>query len=129
MKKFNLSKYYTLNWLAYISWLINIMYLFFASYMFYIYPHKCEGSLCSLDPFIYTLIYYLVGFLIMFLLLLSALVELILRKLNKIKNFNILIMPKNLYTFLYWVGIILIPISFTYCVIIAKLISNLFVGD
>lgn len=129
MNKFNLNKYYTLNWLTYFSWIANIIYMFLAGYLFLIYPQKCIGNFCSLDPFVYTLTYYFWVFVITFIIILSVPVELVLRKLNKVQSFNILTMPKMLHTSLYWSGVVFIPITFILCFLLLISISKSFFGD
>lgn len=59
----------------------NIVYVFYAIYLFKI--RTCNGLLCSIDPYIYSLFYYFICITIAILLVIALLIELFLRKSKK----------------------------------------------
>ena len=59
----------------------NIVYVFYAIYLFKI--RTCNGLLCSIDPYIYSLFYYFICIAIAILIVIALLIELFLRKSKK----------------------------------------------
>jgi len=128
MHKFNLNKYYTLNILAYFSLITNIFYIFYGLYLFKIYPQTHPNS-WSIDPIVYSAIYYGICFLIYAVILLTSIVELILRNYKRITKYNTLYMPKFIYSFLYWLGVLLTPSILFIWYFLINLISIALAGD
>lgn len=106
MQRFNLSKFYTLNWLLWASLIGNIILLVANLRKFIIYK-EYGGWL-----FFYTEVTFSFLLIIFIFILISAIVELILRKTKKITRYNTLTMPKITRIIIYWFSLFLIPVDF-----------------
>ena len=114
MKLFSLSKYYSLNILCYFSLFANVVYIFYAIYLFKI--RTCNGLLCMLDPFIYSLFYYFICITITILLVIALLIEVFLRKSKKDNEFSVskYKVLKNIMFVLGFFSFILLYLMFFY---------------
>jgi len=109
-----LSKYYFLNILAYVSFIVNIFYIFYASFLCINYKFFSQKSIYNyLGLFANTFNYYFVVFCFIFFILICFFIELFLRKIGKIKYFN-QINKSKMQTFLFWLALFLIPLSFLF---------------
>lgn len=86
MKIFRFSNYYSLDILALFSLFSNIAYLFWAIYFFNF--KTCNGTLCSLDPFIFSFIYYTICIVILVIIFVLLLIEFLLKKKYKDMHIN-----------------------------------------
>lgn len=111
MKCFNLSKFYVLNILSWSSWIIHLSFPIFLIYLFKIHPYTgfCSED-CSLDYLILPFLYFYYYYHLVLVLLILTIGECILRTFNIIKSYNQLNKYKKLTTFLFWTGLILIPL-------------------
>lgn len=118
MKFYNLSRFYILNLLSWSSWIAHIVYPLFLLFLFNIFPHTqmCETGLasCSDKVIFYPFLYFFYYYHLVLLLLILAGIEFILRLFKIIRTYNEVNKKSKLTSFLYWFGIILIPL-FAYC--------------
>lgn len=124
MKKLNLSKFYTLNWLAWCSLLANIVFIFYAIWQF-IHP---KSSFAFLYWLIDNVMYYVYFYIVVFLILIAFVIELILRKTKRLFSYNQLYLPKVVYSCLFWLAVILIPITIYFCYLAFRL-AEFLIGD
>ena len=111
MKYLNFSKFYTLNCLIWTALISNFMFIFYVSWMYF----KDIRVMNLVQNFLYHVgditFYYFVCFLIYFVLMIAFAIELILRKFNKIQNYNELKLPIPVRKIVLWIGLLSIPIS------------------
>ena len=106
MKRFNLSKYYSINWLLWTSIIGN-----FIAVCLIVLDTIISGLKDLFLTFVVIEVVSLLLILVIFLTALPIPFEWLLRKLNKISGFNDLIMPIKPRKILYWFAIILISID------------------
>lgn len=111
MKNLNFSKFYTLNFLIWFALISNFLFVFYAFWMYF----KDTRVINLVQNFLYHVgdiaFYYSVCFLIYFILIIAFCVELILRKFNKIQNYNELELPPTVRKIVMWIGLLSIPVS------------------
>ena len=111
MKNLNFSKFYTLNFLIWFALISNFLFVFYAFWMYF----KDIRVINLVQNFLYHVgditFYYFVCFLIYFILIIAFLIELILRKFNKIQNYNELELPPTVRKIVMWIGLLSIPVS------------------
>lgn len=106
MQRFNLSKFYTLNWLLWSILLGNFILLLLSLF------EKLKHSSDVFLFFFVTEVNLLFFFMFLIFILFTTIIEIILRKTQKITTYNILIMPKRLRIILVSLVIVLFIIDF-----------------
>jgi len=117
MKKLNLSKYYTLNLLAYFSLLSAIIFI---GYKFWLNANV--ESMYHIGPIFN---YCFICSIISIIFLSISFIEFLLRIFKKIKNYNQLELPKIIYSCLFWIAMaicLLYTISWIILLLILKVI-------
>ena len=94
MHIFNLSKFYSINYLLWISIFGNILAVLFCILLFIIKP--IQRDLDFFSNLVRMEIYYIVYTIIIFFVIIFCIIEFLLRKINKLNTFNKLFIP-NLY--------------------------------
>lgn len=107
MQQFNLSKFYTLNWLLWTSLNGNFFIVILYCCLFEI-KNSYDVTL-----FFYFLEHNLLCFfLLLIFILFTIAIETILRKVNILNSYNKLSMPLKIRTILYWFAIVFILLDF-----------------
>lgn len=106
MKRFNLSKFYTLNWLLW-----GILFGSFLLLLLSMFEKLRHDSDMFLFFFV-TEVNILFFFIFLIFILFTTVIEIILRKAKKITTYNKLIMPKNLRITLISLAIIFFVLDF-----------------
>lgn len=112
MKRFNLSKFYTLNWLLWGILAGNIISIGTIVTRIIIFNKTFLWTLGLYDLCFIIEVTYLFYFLFVFIILFTTIVEIILRKAKKITTYNELIMPKKLRITLISLAITLFVLDF-----------------
>ena len=107
MNKLNVSKYYVLNLLTWVALLANFFFVFYMQYSYNLQPKSSDFTYYISD----ITFYYFICFIIYLILIIAFAIELILRKLNKIQNYNKLKIPPIVRKFVMWIGLLSIPVS------------------
>ena len=107
MNKLNVSKYYVLNLLTWVALLANFFFVFYMQYSYNLQPKSSDFTYYISD----ITFYYFICFIIYLILIIAFAIELILRKLNKIQNYNKLEIPPIVRKFVMWIGLLSIPVS------------------
>ena len=110
MHIFNLSKFYSIKYLLWISIFGNILAVLFCILLFIIKP--IQRDLDFFSNLVRMEIYYIVYTIIIFFVIIFCIIEFLLRKINKLNTFNKLFIPNLYRSILSFIGFILIPISF-----------------
>ncbi len=114
MKIYPLNKFYSLNILAYSPWVFHIALFFIAVYNFFIYPKFCTDSpfWCFYSEGANILYWYIIYFWFILTVLTAGILEIIFRKLGKIKGYNHIHGNKWIINLICWPSILSIPLSF-----------------
>ena len=112
MKIYSFSKFYTLNILAYSIWVANFIYVIF--FLFTLSQEICS-ILNYFDKYFVLKIYinyYIYYFYFVIFLIFCFLIEIILRKHNKISEFNKIYGNPKIANILFGLSILAIPITY-----------------
>lgn len=129
MKIYNLSKFYTLNILAYFVWIGYIICPLYYYYLTYIYPIIDKVHYSSVTEIVNFFYYYAVFFIIVIALLVSSVIEWILRLTKVVTTYNELNGPKWVYTTLFWTAIVSLPVTFYIAYLLTIVIADAFYGN
>lgn len=111
MKRFNINKFYSLNCLLWLSIIGNILAVLFYFLLFnFIKP--VQRDLDFFSNLIWLEYYYIIFIFVLLFAIISCVIELILRKINKLNTFNKIFMPKLYRNIISFIGFMLIPVSF-----------------
>lgn len=110
MKKFNLSKYHTLNYLAWFSIISNLLFILFLVLEIL----KIKNSITIFEiacSVLNVAIYQTINLFVICIMIISTFIELILRKYNKITTYNALELKKLFRYILLCLALFLIVID------------------
>lgn len=112
MNIYNFSKFYTLNILAYSIWIADFIYILF--FLLTLSPQICKLFIFFDKYFVikFYISYFIYYFYLVIFLIFSFLIEIVLRKLNKITKFNQIYGNPKLANILFRISLFAIPTTY-----------------